>query len=552
MGVLLLELPGKRLMENQRQFRKIAVKAELAFRRGNFHSAVAWAQIAARFAWERHPGFYCDLTLESLLTEIAQKVDERSVTSFMTSQILPREKSPNKVHILHVITGCQGFGGHTLVVAGWIRNTLDTAVHSIVATGQRGPLPLALSSLAKTSGGWCQQLAKFSSNLLDRSLLLRHFGSWADLIAIHVNPSDALPIVAFGVEGGPPVVLYNHADEVFWLGVSIADVVLDLHPLGQSQTLKRRGVQTSKILPIPLNEPPQAFSYEGAREQLGIKPSTTFLLTVGRECKYLPIGGHDFLGVVFKILKKHSNVVFLAIGPENRGRWAKVSAKAGGRIIPKGWIEWENLSPFYDSADIFLDSFPIGTGTAFLEAGNRGIPTIGLQFKEAPSITEGTDDVAFGNLNEFPSSVEEYTSLLEQMIAEPFSFREKAGKLKELIAAHHLPPGWNRYLDNVMRQLPSRHAIRIPKNLDSDIEPVDNLVADWDAKVLSNETVQQTYARLILSYATQLQKAEMLQEQTGNFLSEFLKIPSFGGFKRLLYDYKKGVLASSIDYPEVL
>jgi len=529
-------------MEHQRKFRRIVTKAESAFSRGNFHSAVIWAQIAAQFAWERHPGFYCDLTLESLLMEIAKKMGDRSATSPPASQILPFEKSGNKFHILHVISGCTEFGGHTLVVAAWIKNTLDTAVHSIVATAQKEPMPVALTSLASASGGSCQQLAKFSPNLLDRSLLLRHFRNWADLIVIHVNPSDALPILAFGVEGGPPVVLFNHADDVFWLGASIADVVLDLHPAGQSQTLKRRGVKASKILPIPLNNPPRAFSYDVAREKLGIKPGTTVLLTVGREPKYLPVAGHDFLGTVFKIMRKHSNLVLLAVGPKNQGRWAKASAMSGGRIIPLGRIDWSNLHSFYASADIFLDSFPVGSGTSYLEAAARAIPSIGLQFKDAPTLTEGPDEVAFGNLNEYPSTVEEYTGLLEQMIADPFLFREKAIRFKELVTAHHFPPGWNHYLDDVISQLPSRHATRLPKILNNCIEPVNNLIADWDAKVLNQETVQQTYAT-IMFYAPELQKAEMLQEQTASFVTEFLKTKNIHEFGSFLYYFKEGLLA---------
>lgn len=489
-----MALPGKQLMDHQRQFKKIVDKAQSVFRRGNFNSAIAWSQIAAHFAWERHPGVYCDLTLESLLTKIAQKIDEKSLASSLTSQVFLRKKSRGKVHVLHVISGCKGLGGHTLVVTGWIRNTKETMVHSIVATTQQEPLPSSLTSLAYESGGSCVQLAKFSGNLLDRSLLLRRLGNSVDLVAVHVNPSDALPNVAFGAEGGPPVILYNHADDVFWLGVSIADVVADLHPSAQLQTISRRGARISKILPIPLNEPPQPLSYVVAREQLGIKPSTTVLLTVARECKYLPIGEHDFLSVIYHILKKHSNVMLFAIGPENRGRWAKFSALLGGQLVPMGGLEWSKLPPFYASADVFLDSFPIGTGTAFLEAGNIGIPTIGLQFKNASTITEGADEVSFGGQNDFPSSVEEYISLLERMIAESLLFKEKARLFRGLINDHHFPPGWNHYLDDIIRQLPSKHVPMLPKNLPSDVELVNNIVADWDAEVLGIETAQQTYA----------------------------------------------------------
>ena len=541
--VLLAELPGKALIEHQKQFRIIADKAEFAFRRGNFHSAVVWTQIAARFAWERHPGFYYDLILESLLTEIANKIDERSLTLTSISEVFPHEENHGKIHVLHVITGCKGLGGHTLVVAGWIKNTLETAIHSIVATTQKEPLPLALTSLAKRAGGSCLQLADFSSDLLDRSLLLRQVGKLVDLIAIHVDPSDAIPNVAFGVKGGPPVVLYNHADDVFWLGISVADVVLDLHPSGQSQTLNRRGAKTSKFLPIPLNEPPEVLNYEHSRKQLGITPGTKVLLTIGRECKYLGVGGHDFLDVAGKILKKHSNAILFAIGPENQGIWAKAYEKSHGRINPLGGIEWSKLPPYYAAADIFLDSFPIGSGTAFLEAGLRGIPTIGLQFKEAPSITEGADELAFKDLNEFPSSIEEYSTLLEKMIAEPLQFRERARKFKELITIHHVSPGWTDYLTDIIRGLPKMHSINLPKSFDSNIEHVNNFVADWDAKVLGNETTKQTYARLMMSYSDQLQKAEVFQEQAINFARELLKAPDLYDLKMMLYYYRKSVFS---------
>lgn len=534
-----MELPGKQLAEHQKQFRKIVTKAESVLRKGNLNSAIVWAQIAAHFAWERHPGTFYDLTLETILTDIANKIDESS-TLTTTPPLLPATEKSKKTRVLHVITGCRGLGGHTLVVTGWIKNTFSTAVHSIVATTQIEPLPAELTSLAIQSGGSCTQLARYSSNLVERSLLLRSFRNWADLIVIHVNPSDALPNVAFGIEGGPPVLFLNHADDVFWLGVSIADVVLDIHPSAKEQSLKRRAVKNVRILPIPLNQPAQACSYETARQQLGIKPNTTVLLTVGRECKYLPIGTHNFPKIISKIVAKHPDVIFIAVGPENHDNWAKMSLLSKGRIRPMGGISWTNLTAYYASADIFLDSFPIGTGTAFLEAGMRGIPEIGLCFKEAPTITEGTDDIAFAGSNPFPSSVEAYESLLEKMISENSFFKEKAKKLKDQIIAHHCSPGWNYYLDDVMNNLPSKHSIWVPKTSDSLIEPVNNIIAEWDAEVLDKETPPETYARLIMSYANQLKKAEMLHEQTTTFMSEFLKKRNIKKVTPFLYRCKKG------------
>ena len=147
------------LKEHHQQFRKIVARAELAFRRGNLHSAIAWSQVAAHFAWERHPGLYYDLNLESLLTQIANQVNEKSV-KVNTQMIIPAKSDSKKKHVLHVITGCKGLGGHTLVVTGWINNTFENVVHSIVATTQLEPLPLELTSFPKKSGGWSMQLGK--------------------------------------------------------------------------------------------------------------------------------------------------------------------------------------------------------------------------------------------------------------------------------------------------------------------------------------------------------------------------------------------------------
>lgn len=536
-----MEFPGNKLIEHQKQFRRIVQKADNSYRRGDFESAIIWTQIAAHFAWERHPGCYFDLTLESILTQISNQIREKAALSNLGKRLLP-SKTPGKLNVLHVISGCRGLGGHTLVITGWIKNTSKESVHNIVATSQYEPLPDELTSLAIQTGGLCPQLAQHASNVIDRSLLLRELKNQVDLVVIHAHPHDAVPNLAFGIKGGPPILFLNHADDVFWLGVSVSDMVLDLHPSGQSQTLNRRHARTSKILPIPLNQPPKAIGYEQARQKLGISPDTVVLLTVARECKYSPVGTHDFIAIHKKTVKRHSNVLLIAVGPENRGRWAAASIASEGKIKPVGGITWQELHSFYASADIFLDSFPTGTGTAFLEAAMRGIPTIGFQFKEAPSITECTDDVAFGDTKPFPASIEQYESLLDDMILKRQQFRQQAEDAKEQVVKHHCSPGWNRYLYEILGNLPSSHSIWLPEETDSLLEPVNTVIAEWDAAILGIETSQETYGRLMISYADQLKKADMLKEQASAFMNQFTKQPDVRRVKPFLYRCKKTIL----------
>lgn len=502
---------------------------------------MAWAQIAAHFAWLRHPGFYTSPTLEALLIKVAQRIDKQPNVPTIDSWIRSKPKPVGKTRFLHVMTESYKSGGHTLVVAGWIRNTCDIAVHSLVTTAQESPLPETLASSIAASGGWYQSLTAISSNLLERSLLLRQLGrNWADVIVLHIHPFDALPTVAFGIEEGPPVILLNHADHVFWLGASVADVVIDLHSSGQSISIKRRGIRDSKILPIPLLRASSTSSYDAARKQLGIKNDEIVLLTIGSEYKYVPFAGYDFVDVMVRILERNPKVTLFAIGPRHQGRWAEASALVGGRIKAMGSIDWSDLHTFYASADIYVESFPMGSVTAFLEAGVRAIPLIGLHLQMVPHLS-GADDVAFENLNVHVSSPEAFTKSLEHMIANPSTYTQKTRHTKASIQAKHFPPGWNSYLDNIMRSLPSKHSVRLPEIQNNQIDDTDIFLAGVDAAILSHERIQNTFARIMLEHAMYLKKMELSREQARNFLETLLKTDSIKTLNDSIYYLRKSL-----------
>jgi hypothetical protein len=281
-------------------------------------------------------------------------------------------------------------------------------------------------------------------------------------------------------------------------------------------------------------------SYAIARKQLGIKNDTTILLTIGREYKYTPFTGYDFVCTIVKILKKNPNATLFAIGPRHKGRWAQASALVGGRIKAMGLIDWSDLHTFYACADIYVESFPMGGLTALLEAGARGIPVIGLHIREVPHFS-GADDVAFENLNVHASSLEAFTSQLEQMIAEPSSYRQKAVQIKKCIEAKHFPPGWNSFLDEIMRSLPSQHMIRLPSASNLHMDCADIFLAGLDATVLSDERAPHTFARTVLEHVRYLQKMEMLQEQVRNFLVMLLKTDNMRALDNSLYLLRKSL-----------
>ncbi len=206
--------------------------------------------------------------------------------------------------------------------------------------------------------------------MLTRSCILRQIArKWADIVVLHIHPSDALSVIAFGVSEGPPVIFFNHAGHSFWLGASVADVVADILPWQQKITLDRHGVKNSLILPIPIPRIYPVTDNKTAKEQLGLQNETIVLLTIGLEYKYSSFGDYNFIDTMVRILKKNPQAVLFAIGPRNHGKWAEASAAVGGRIKAMGLIDATKLSCFYDAADIYVDSFPLAGGISLLEAG---------------------------------------------------------------------------------------------------------------------------------------------------------------------------------------
>ena len=71
---------------------------------------------------------------------------------------------------------------------------------------------------------------------------------------MHTHPHDPSALIAFGTpDFKRPIILFNHADHIFWLGLSVADYVADLNSGGNKITSINRGAKNSFILSVKLN-----------------------------------------------------------------------------------------------------------------------------------------------------------------------------------------------------------------------------------------------------------------------------------------------------------
>jgi hypothetical protein len=126
--------------------------------------------------------------------------------------------------------------------------------------------------------------------------------------------------------------------------------------------------------------------------------------------------------------------------------------------------------------------------------------------------------------------------LLEDMIAQPSFSDQKTVKIKESIEAKHLPPGWNSFLNDIMRSLPSEHTTKLADSSDLPPDNRDIFLAGFEAAVLG-ENAQHPSGNILIRDARHLSK----NEQIRSCLETLLKTKNVPTLKNSLYLLKESL-----------
>jgi glycosyltransferase involved in cell wall biosynthesis len=394
------------------------------------------------------------MRLEDLLAAVA----ERKLAPFAPrpascGTTLPSRCLPAPGRVLHVVTEAHSVGGHTRLVWRWIQR--DAArVHSVVVTGGRSAVPAPLAEAAARSGGTVWQLAnEVRGRALARAGHLRRLAARFDAVVLHVHPSDAVAMLAFapGSER-PPVVFVNHADHVFWLGAAVADLYAHIRPSGLRLAVGRRGVAEgrSAVVPVPVDTASRTLSRAGAKRALGLEERDTVLLTVANAFKFDPVGGVGFLDLVAPVVASRRRVVLLAVGPSDAGAWREAGDRSGGRIRALGVRS--DLSVLHQAADVYIDSYPIGSLTSFLEAGTFGTPLVRLCPEPGWEVLCSDDPGRDTPVAVSPASAAQFGDELSRLLDDAQRREALGAAARDAIEAAHGPGPWQEALEAVYQR----------------------------------------------------------------------------------------------------
>jgi glycosyltransferase involved in cell wall biosynthesis len=415
---------------------------------------------AAQFAVESYPGRLADGAIENLALQIGAELDTSAVGKQSFS--LPPAPYAGRRRILQVVTAVSDIGGHTRMLHYWIGKDRSSC-HSLVLLNQgKAPIPRWLSEAVRTSGGTVIVFPP-ESPLCQKAVWLREIARQKiDLVIVHHFGSDSVPTIAFSVPECPPVAVLNHADHLFWMGSSVADMVINLRSAGAAYTRTRRFVSRNYTLPVPLIYRAAERSPAAARKALGIGQDQVVLLSIGRPEKYCPSGPYDFVATANKILERQLNAHMYVVGESLSGIIPHLRQKPHARLHFVGAVE--DLSLYRAAADIYLESFPFGSQTALLESALSGLPVVPAYAPLFPLLVANDD--ALNDILVNPRDEQEYISRTERLIQQP-EYRVSFGAaLRTCLQGEHVGDGWLTRLAEMYKETDhlQHHPRPIPKS----------------------------------------------------------------------------------------
>ena len=316
-------------------------------------------------------GYFSSWDLEEILLNISKTINVDINNKY------------EKNSFLHIMTRTYETGGHTRVVERWIDSSPSSEKHSLLLTEQEiNDIPKRLNSAVMSKNGNLISLSDIK-DFCEKSKTMRKIASNYEIIILHVHMHDIIPVLAFGVcEFKRPIIFYNHADHLFWIGGSIADVVAELREWGQDISRKYRGIDRNHIISVPSDINKCSIEYDkgSIKTELGLLLDKKIVLTMASANKYIPFDDIDFLKVAKDILE-NTDVVIIAIGIDFNilPNWKDFAEIYNDRFIIKPLIPYEDIQKYIMVSDLYIDSMPIGGGTAVIDVIRHNIPVLSLK-----------------------------------------------------------------------------------------------------------------------------------------------------------------------------
>ncbi len=431
-----------RIRENQMRFDEMV--SAMSHERDD-EAAMAIAENAARFASLCGVARLASPEIERNLRLVAERLDG----------VGPVDGDGGGT--LLVATELYPVGGHTKVLGRLASMLIDGERVSLVLTrsGNHYVSEELLGSV-KASGGEVVMLEDESR--LVRAARLRAMAFAYDRSILMVHPEDATAVVAFGTARfNKPVFYFNHANHTFWLGVSIADRILDVNKWGVELSCRLRGVNRESIesLGIPVEEKETHIADGSAvRTALGIPESGTLVTAAGSPRKFRNFEKWRFGDLINKVLEENQSAHFLVIGAEPGAypEWQWLSRRFGPRLKLVPQMPYARLLQHFAASDVVVDSFPMSGWTSMMDAVRQKTATV------YPAGVTGPMDY-FADSSAFAPDITAAASIIKRLLDDKNLRTKNIAEMTDRMKESMNPVAFRKRLSAALHSV-SGHSIR--------------------------------------------------------------------------------------------
>ena len=427
------------VQDNQKTFEELIKKlreTEGEKKKENLACFLLW------FATYHNTGYFTSSVLEKFFVDMAKSISlkEKNISY-----------EPNS--FLHVLTEGSPRGGHTRVVERWIKNAPLNQKHSVVFLKKLKKELSQLKTNVEEKNGAYICLDKVPG-LKDKALELRKLALGYQYVICHTNMEDPTATVAFGTEEFTrPVAFYNHASHLFWIGKSMADVVLDIIQDDEITEIKR-GIKNTFFVGVPLKEITYQVSDKNAlRQKLKLPTDKKIIVSSGSIFKFKPIGKNSMIPMLEKMIDEDTYCYL--IGPSLKEKmWRDVYKKTNGHIIPLGYVNFNaGFLDYLSAADVYLDSYPLFGGTAMIDAIAQSTPGVSLKqtLLQFDYLTAS---------KAFCETQEEFIEKAVRVLNDKDYAKEVLNDLKANLEKYQSIKVWNNKMAELLKVMPEKHHVQ--------------------------------------------------------------------------------------------
>lgn len=408
----------------------------------NIEDKLPWADNALYYAVRNNAGCFVSAALENIYLDYAESLD---IDSY--------EAKYEQNSFLHVLTEGYTTGGHTRVVERWIKNAPDSQKHSVVVLRPNSSVLTSLKNNVKEKNG---RYLSFDNklSLKEKAIKLRKIGMEYEYIVLHTHMEDPIATIAFGTEKFTrPVLFYNHASHLFWIGKSITDLHIDL----QCQdfiTEKYRNIKDPYFLGIPMQEVQfKNIDKSATRKELGFPVDKKIIISAGADFKYKPLGNDDFIKLI-KGLIDEETFIYIIGANKNDPMWIKAQEETDNHITPLGYIDFNNgYLNHIGMADLYIDSYPMNGWTAVIDAVSVNVPAISLQ-----NLLPQMD--FFESVGCCFRDKDEFIECAKKILSDKEYADEIVLKTKQALEVAASKETWNLKIENMLKKVPAIHSVK--------------------------------------------------------------------------------------------